>query len=143
MLKIIGTPITQAYEFAKEKHGNQKYGKHPYIYHLIQVCEMTLKMELPEESQIIAYLHDTLEDTNTTYDELCENFGHRIATYVLFLTKDDNIDYFKYLKHVSSNEIVLKIKICDIMCNLQESILTGNQRLIDKYQKALFYLTTN
>ncbi len=133
--------LNKAYDFAQTKHKNQMYGKHPYIYHLLQVQELTSKMNLSEEYQIVGFLHDTLEDTETTYQELCDNFGESIANCVLELTHDKYENYLDYLKGLSIP--ARKVKICDIMCNLQESILTGNQRLIDKYQKALFYLVTN
>ncbi len=133
--------VKSAYNFASEKHGNQMYGKHPYIYHLLKVYEMSMKMDLSENYQIVALLHDTLEDTETTYRELCDNFGMNTANCVLELTHDKYENYLDYLKGLSIS--ARKVKICDIMCNLEESILTGNQRLIDKYQKALFFLTTN
>ena len=141
MLKIVGTPVSQAYEFANLKHGNQKYGEFPYIYHLVQVCDMTLKMGLSEEFQIVAYLHDILEDTETYYSELCEKFGESVANCVAELTHNPKEDYTDYLKGLTLP--ARKVKICDILCNLQESILVGNERLIKKYQKALFYLATN
>lgn len=133
------TRLFKANEFALEKHKNQNYGIHPYIYHLEQVYNMVKKMGLSEEYQVVALLHDTLEDTETTYQELCDNFGESIANCVAELTHNPKENYLDYLKGLTIP--ARKVKVCDIMCNLQESILVGNQRLIDKYQKALFFLT--
>lgn len=133
--------VKKAYDFALEKHNGQMYGEHPYIYHLIQVWNMAYKMELSNDSQVVAYLHDTLEDTDTTYQELCDNFGESVANCVAELTHNPKENYLEYLKGLTIP--ARKVKICDILCNLQESILAGNERLIKKYQKALFYLATN
>lgn len=135
--------VKKAYNFALEKHNGQMYGEHPYMYHLIQVWNMTYKMELNNDCQVVAYLHDTLEDTETTMSEIGEIFGMNIAHIVNLLTRKENEKYEDYLFHVSLHPIAKKVKICDILCNLQESILTENERLIKKYKKALFYLATN
>ncbi len=137
----LNNKLGEVYRFALHKHSGQSYGNYPYIYHLLQVQGFALKMNLSEEYQIVALLHDILEDTETTYQELCDNFGESVANCVLELTHDKHENYLDYLKGLSIP--ARKVKICDIMCNLQESILIGNQRLIDKYQKALFFLATN
>lgn len=141
MLKL--EDVTKSREFAIEKHDNQMYGEHLYIYHLDKVFQMTIEMKLNEQCQIIAYLHDILEDTNTTRNEIGKIFGMNIAHIVNLLTKKKDEKYEKYLFYVSLDPVAKIVKICDILCNLQESILVGNERLIKKYQKALFYLATN
>lgn len=142
--------LEKAWEFAREKHIGQKYGEHDYIYHLEQVYNMTVQMNLSEDSQIVAILHDILEDTNATYEELFNEFGKYITENIGILTRDKNMNYYNYLsrivlsaRFIDQCSIAKQVKTCDVLCNLQESILTGKKSLIKKYQKALFCLAIN
>jgi hypothetical protein len=88
-------PNEIALQFAKSKHQGQirKFSGLPYVTHCINVSEMIScicksKCDNAEVLTKAALLHDTLEDTNTTYDELKENFGLPVADLVLSLTND-------------------------------------------------------
>ena len=78
--------IQQAIDFATEKHKGQmrKYGGEEYITHPIAVAEIVASVMNDEDAICAALLHDTLEDTKTTYQELQEIFGDRVAR----MTKD-------------------------------------------------------
>lgn len=74
-------PRTQAArDFAVKAHGDQQYGQHPYSYHLDAVA--ALVVPFGEDFQIVAYLHDTVEDTATTVEEIEATFGRAIAECV-------------------------------------------------------------
>ncbi len=117
---------TKAYKFASEKHKGQlrkdgeDYITHPLNVALILVNEFEIK---DEEIIYAALLHDTIEDTDTTYEEIKKEFGHNVAKYVLKMTKPDDqkgeLEYWKNLPN--ENENVLKIKIADRLHNLSTS----------------------
>jgi (p)ppGpp synthase/HD superfamily hydrolase len=80
---------TKAFEFAKEKHAGQvrRYTGEPYINHCFAVAALVAIVPWhTEEMLAAAILHDTIEDTDTTHQELIETFGHTIADLVLDLT---------------------------------------------------------
>jgi (p)ppGpp synthase/HD superfamily hydrolase len=82
--------IDKALEFAARKHAGQlrKGTNYPYLVHCVDVM-MILKNENYEREIIAAgILHDTLEDTDTTYEELVEHFGEMVADLVLYCTED-------------------------------------------------------
>lgn len=136
--------INRAYKLAKEKHEGQVYGDKPYIYHLLAVeqkCVEMYRVELSESDmdlvQAIALNHDIIEDTNTTVTELCVTVGVNVAISVEKLTKVDGESYKDYIKKVKSDNLALKVKIADTLCNLEESIKTSDMKRIKKYTKQL------
>lgn len=128
--------ILAAARFAREKHEGQfrKYGnKVPYIYHPMRVAgEVALIDGTTPEMVAAAWLHDVIEDTDTTYQDVFNEFGGYIAHLVLGLT-----DITKQDKSLSSkpraerkhlnNEYLLTqcdevkfIKLCDILDNVRD-----------------------
>lgn len=112
--------LSKAWVFAHNKHikqldddGNYYFDSH--IQPVTNIIEMVTK---DEEIIVAAYLHDTLEDTDTTYEELEREFGKRVADLVFEVThvgKKDNIGYsFPNLK---SRDAIL-IKFADRLHNL-------------------------
>ncbi len=80
--------VLAAREFAIKAHGNQqKYGGKPYVYHLDMVADLV--KDYGEQAQIIAYLHDVLEDTNTYSHQILEGFGYYVTTCVELLTDEE------------------------------------------------------
>jgi (p)ppGpp synthase/HD superfamily hydrolase len=80
---------TKAFEFAKAKHAGQvrRYTGEPYINHCFAVAALVAIVPWrTEEMLAAAILHDTIEDTDTTYEELVKEFGRTIANLVLDLT---------------------------------------------------------
>lgn len=98
--------------FAKGKHYGQKddCGKDYFESHITQVHHILLQVTEDPEILAAAWLHDTLEDTQTTYEELVEHFGKRIADVVNEVThegkKDQKGFYFPRLK--SKDAILIK-----------------------------------
>jgi (p)ppGpp synthase/HD superfamily hydrolase len=86
---ILRTGLCQkAYRFALAKHGDQKrkYTGEPYINHPVEVA-VTLDWAGEDEATVCAgFLHDTIEDTDTTFFELIDEFGVDIATLVVEVT---------------------------------------------------------
>lgn len=160
--KIISTKIehqtdnvnltNKALEFATLKHkGKYRKGKNPtpYITHPINVAKIILRYK--GNSQNIdtfvaaAYLHDTIEDTDTTYDDLVKNFGYEIAFLVYELTSDKDlqnaIGKAKYLaiKMKNMSNDALDIKLCDRLDNISD-LNKVDIEFRDKYINETLYI---
>ena len=122
--------IEKALEFAKEAHLNQiRADGTPYINHPIKVAENVKKYIKSKEIDnliICALLHDTLEDTNTTYYDIANNFGYLVASIVVELTNDNEIKNLlgktRYLQIKMKNMTnwALNIKLCDRLNNVMD-----------------------
>lgn len=127
--------IEDAYHFAAKCHGNQEYGDQPYIWHLIQVQLSVNRARYDETHQIVAILHDTLEDTAVTEGEIATLFGTTVSDAVVALTcymKGDG-----YFEKVKRNPIAKVVKIHDAMCNMEASIKSQDLRRVKKYANTL------
>ena len=74
--------INQAVDYAANKHANQvrKDGS-PYIIHPLAVSEIVAEIGLDTDSLVAALLHDCIEDTDSTHDDLSRLFGEKLAGY--------------------------------------------------------------
>lgn len=81
--------LFEAYEFATAAHEGQvrKYTGEPYVNHTLAVAEAVAVHVDDKEAIAAAALHDTVEDTHVTLEEIAEKFGDRVAEYVWYLTK--------------------------------------------------------
>lgn len=113
--------------FSTIRHVGQKrkYSGVPYICHPLEVSSSMYKGGCRDENLLAAaVLHDVLEDTNTTYEELVKHFNKTIADLVLEVTnteeaKLDKIAYTKNKFNTMSQEACV-IKGFDICCNLND-----------------------
>src|ERR1700722_9371920 len=85
--------ILEAFEFAVQAHGFQKrkYTNEPYVAHPIRVAQMvadTIQYRSDEDVIIAALLHDTVEDTSVTPNQIADHFGWRVWTFVGELTDE-------------------------------------------------------
>ena len=89
-----GSLLWRAIAFAAEKHAGQfrKGTSIPYVTHVLEAMEIVCRMTEDEEIRAAAVLHDTLEDTETTREELAENFGERVAALVAAESEDKRAD---------------------------------------------------
>ena len=86
--------LKQAYIVAREAHdGQMRSSGEPYITHPVAVALNLAKMNLDHETLMAALLHDVIEDTNTTKDELAELFGHTVAELVEGVSKLDKLKF--------------------------------------------------
>ena len=88
--------LTQAYHFAAAKHvGQRRKGEaaEPYVNHLTEVAELAARALDGADLDVIvaAVLHDTVEDTDTTFDEIAAVFGARVASLVAEVTDDKTL----------------------------------------------------
>ncbi len=120
--------VKSAELFAKKKHSGMKRkdGTTPYSKHLEDVVNRLKSLGVVDEELLCAgWLHDTIEDTDTSFDDVYERFGQRIAVLVSSLSKDENlpkkqreIQYVKQLKEASFDAKL--VKLCDISANLSD-----------------------
>jgi|TARA_B110000211_G_scaffold147997_1_gene168593 GTP diphosphokinase / guanosine-3',5'-bis(diphosphate) 3'-diphosphatase len=86
--------LKQAYIVAREAHdGQMRSSGEPYITHPVAVALNLAKMHLDHETLMAALLHDVIEDTKTTKDELAELFGHTVAELVEGVSKLDKLKF--------------------------------------------------
>lgn len=150
---MIYTELTnKALRFAyNAHHGQLDYNGIPYIFHPIHLAE---QMD-DEISCCAALLHDVVEDTPVTFEELSREFPQEIVSIVRLLTHEDtaegnNADYFSYLQPIKANPIAKKVKLADIAHNSDQSRCVGSdlseERLAywkDKYTRARDYLLSD
>ena len=124
-----------ARDFAIKAHGEQRYGVHPYSVHLEAVADIA--KDYGEEAEVIAYLHDVVEDTSIDLEKIRIQFGKSIAEAVSILTdepgsnrKERKSKTYEKMSNVSGkSEIALVVKAADRLANLRACIADGNQSL--------------
>lgn len=132
--------IEDAIIFATNAHRGQfrKSGITPYVFHPIQVMLLLKNIEEYDTEIMLcsAVLHDVLEDTETTYQQLEDNFGKKIADIVNELTCTGNKqEYMLSFKDKSIEALV--IKIVDRWCNIQDFALLNDDYVYKYAKKAL------
>lgn len=125
--------------FAVLKHGEQMYGDLPYVEHLKDVFNLSKKLGYGKDIQISCILHDVIEDTDTTYDEVKNNFNKEIADIVYCVTDEDGNDRnerkAKTYNKIKTNWKSIVVKLCDRICNIEKSITLD---IKDKYYMYLY-----
>ncbi|HHW56369.1 MAG TPA: bifunctional (p)ppGpp synthetase/guanosine-3',5'-bis(diphosphate) 3'-pyrophosphohydrolase [Clostridia bacterium] len=96
--------IYKAYDFAVNAHeGQMRNSGEPYIVHPIEVAYILADLELDITTIAAGLLHDVIEDTDVTYDQLMENFGKEIADLVDGVTKLGKIEYKSKVEQQAEN----------------------------------------
>ena len=121
--------VADARNFAKKKHAGQlrKNGKTTTFSHLKDVVKNLKKMKVTNKDIIsAAWLHDTIEDTDTDFDSIKDRFGKNVADIVVSVTKDNRLPKkqreIKYLKDLKSSSTKAKlVKIADILANVNDA----------------------
>ncbi len=126
-----------AQKIFKEKFDNVGVGE-PYINHPIRIAEKFEHCKFADFLMSVAVLHDVLEDTNVTYDDLIK-FGlpKSIADIVRVLSRLDNESYFDFIMRIMESLPAILIKIEDINDNL---VNLDEGSLKDKYRLARYIL---
>lgn len=123
--------LSKALGFAANKHKNQIRldGKTPFINHPITVMQiLSCDADIQDiETCVAAVLHDTIEDTDTSYDELVSCFGKSIADLVQEVTDDCALTYQErksyQILHVTELSLKAKhIRLADKIANLRDLI---------------------
>ena len=123
--------LNKAYSFALEAHQNQKREEGvPYIIHPVAVAKILTELKLDSATITTGLLHDTIEDTNVTYETVKKEFGEEVANLVEGVTKisaledkasdDSKAENFRKLILATSKDIrVLLVKLADRLHNMR------------------------
>ena len=123
--------IRAAFEYANSHHGPQlrKSGE-PYIIHPIAVAEIINELDLDQDSVVSALLHDCIEDTDSTHDEIARLFSPQVADLVEGVTKltrmqytsreDEQMENLRKMFMAMAKDVrVILIKLCDRLHNMR------------------------
>jgi (p)ppGpp synthase/HD superfamily hydrolase len=130
--------LQEAFYWAVELHSYQvdKAGV-PYIHHPMFVMSQ-VKTDI---QRIVAVLHDVVEDTIATLDEVRFRFGDEVADAVDALTRRKNESYFAFIRRVKLNRDAKHVKFHDIKHNMDLSRIDNptqkDYNRVKKYEKAL------
>lgn len=123
--------LNKAYVYAMKVHGKQfRASGDPYFAHPLEVAALLTEMKLDESTIATALLHDTIEDTVATYEDIEKNFGKEIADLVdgvtklsaleLFSERTKQAENFRKLMLAMSNDLrVLLVKLADRTHNMR------------------------
>ena len=130
----------RARSVAIEAHGGQKYGERPYFHHLDAVAQ--LLAPYGDVAQAIGYLHDVLEDTAVSEEDLRAEFGDHIGLCVSLLTDQPGANrkerkaatYARLQRVAGPAEIALVVKTADRLANIRACLADQNVRLLHVYR---------
>ena len=147
--------ILRAYSMAREAHaGTRRKSGEPYIFHPLAVALIAVKeVGLGPTAVIAALLHDVVEDTDITLDELRMVFGDRVAKIVDGVTKIDDVmliqqteskqaeNYRKILLSMCNDAYVIFLKLCDRLNNMRTlGSMKDTKKLIIASETSYLYI---
>ena len=140
---MIYTQLTKkALKICFEAHKEQvdKSGM-PYVFHPFLLAEQMTD----EATTVVALLHDVVEDTDISFENLeIQGFSDEIINALKLLTHDKNIPYMDYVAEIKKNEIATKVKLADLKHNSDltrlETIDEKALKRKEKYEKAIKFL---
>lgn len=131
---MIYTELTnKAMRIAYDAHAGQldKCGQ-PYIFHPFHVAE---QMD-DEASTCVALLHDVVEDSDVTLDDLVREFPSDVVEGVRLMTREPAVDYFDYVRAIKGHPLAQKVKLADLAHNSDETRFAGcedvTREMLDK-----------
>ena len=112
--------VKKAINIAYNAHMGQydKFGI-PYVFHPVHLAEL---MDTEDEC-IAAILHDVVEDTDVTFEELEKEFNSEVITALRLLTHDKKVPYNEYILKLKDNKIARKVKLADLKHNSDKTRL--------------------
>ncbi len=123
--------IVKAYEYSKSAHkGQKRWSGEPYITHPLSVADILVDLHMDQESIITALLHDVVEDTEVSLEQIKKEFGLKVASLVDGVTKISKMD-FRNIHQKQSENIrkmiiamgkdvrVILVKLADRLHNLR------------------------
>lgn len=113
----------------------------PYVFHPFHLAEQMNS----EDEVCVALLHDVVEDTDITFEDLeKEGFNNKVIDALKLLTHDDDTPYMEYVKKIKLNDIARKVKLADLKHNTDLTRLDLTFQQIpykyDTYKEAISYL---
>lgn len=134
--------VEQAYRLAADAHAGQAdKGGNPYINHPVAVAEALAT----EDTQVVALLHDVVEDTPVSLQNLREQgFSERVVKAVDCLTKRDGEPLEAYLERVKQDPLAVTVKLADLTHNSDlrriSSPTEKDYARVERYQREIEFL---
>lgn len=134
--------LEKAIQIAVNAHFGQKdMAGSPYIFHPLRVMNAVDTTD----AKIVAILHDVVEDTPVTFDELIEaGIPKHLVITLRLLTHTDNLSYEDYIFRLSENPLAIKVKLADLKDNMDLSrvkeISEDCKERYDRYVTSYRYL---
>ena len=134
--------IRKAYDYAKNNHGNQlRMSGQPYMIHPVNVAYILSTLEMDDETVCAALLHDVIEDTDKTYEDILKEFGSSIADMVAGVTKlgtlryetaqEQQVENYRKMFLAMGKDIrVILIKLADRLHNMRTLKFLKRERQI-------------
>ena len=142
--------LNKAYNFALDAHQNQKREEGvPYIIHPVAVANILTELKLDSATITTGLLHDTIEDTNVTYETVKKEFGQEVANLVEGVTKlsaledkaseNSKAENFRKLILATSKDIrVLLVKLADRLHNMRTiHFVKSEEKIIRKAKETM------
>ena len=141
--------IDEAVAFAREKHKDQKRKDgSPYIIHPLAVAQIVAEIGLDTDAVLAALLHDCIEDTDATFDDIARRFGQTVAELVEGVTKLTRVEYStqeeqqvenlrKMFMAMSKDIRVVLIKICDRLHNTRTMEYQTKEKQLSKSMETM------
>ena len=137
---MIYTPTTKkALKLCFDAHKDQvDKGEAPYVFHPFHLAEQTVD----EDETVVALLHDAIEDTDYTLDDLKNmGFSDAVCEALSYLTHDDSVPYMEYIRKIKKCKLASTVKLADLKhnCDLTRLDLASEKDLsrIEKYKEAI------
>ena len=134
--------------FCAEAHrgAKRKLGSTPYILHPMEVATIAATLTSDEEILAAALLHDVIEDTPYTLDDLrAMGFNEQVLDALALMTHDKRIPYMDYVAKIKGNKIARTVKLADLKHNSDLSRLNNvdekAMKRIEKYRQAIALLS--
>lgn len=102
-------------------HGQTDKSGLPYIFHPYHLAEQMTD----ETSTCVALLHDVVEDTPLSLDDLAQEFPPAVIEALRLLTHTPDVDYFDYVRAICQNPVARQVKLADLAHNSDETRFTG------------------
>ncbi len=141
--------FVKALDFAAEKHKSQKRKGEleiPYINHPIQVAKMLMEVGKVKDVEVLsaALLHDTIEDTTATVEELQSLFGQHVTEIVLEVTDDKRMAWnerkaYQIVKAPNLSHKAKLVKLADKTCNITDIVQQPPMWTLERKRKYLVW----
>ncbi len=130
--------LIKARDYSIQKHGDQQYGVFPYRVHLQAVVSILLRFGAHPDNQndipilVAAWLHDVIEDTDTTLEEIETLFGEEIASIVFCVTDGESTSRDQRKKvvyqKIITNQNAIVVKLADRIANVEACFLNSHKK---------------
>ena len=130
--------VARAQRLALAAHGQQRYGADPYRVHLEHVEEVLMRFAHDDVMRAAAWLHDTVEDTGLTVDEVAGEVGPEVAAIVAAVTDEPGANRAArkaatLVKLAAASRSARAVKLADRIANVEASIAHGRGDLFAMY----------